>query len=276
MQSNAGGTPKWAVIVGYFILPLFVNVFYVLFIAFCFSPTEPMSYIGNILGIVAVIFFYLAGLALFIVFFVLIDEGGEFHHLRFGLALSILMAIGYPLVFLISLPVTIFYLFCFFGSPKAIWEKWFSGKAPSLENLHYDPVHGYCFLALNFIWIGLLFGLFSLLYFLFVICLCPLWFFFFSPFGFGGFGCAIYRAIRHKDGPLEELNSSNETFCIFSIAVTAFAYALPALIFGIVFLVIGGITWFAICLVIFSGLYFLVFGVLSLIIICNKYVKQVV
>ena len=268
-RHTINGASYLIIIFGYILLSLLVNLSFLLFIIISFSSTDPVSADRNVISIAAIVWYYI-GLGIFHFIFgyrMLIWQ--KLWQETCGKFMAVLIIVFYPLFYLITLPMTVYYIFKFLGTPVQLWEKLIYCQSMSLENLTYARAGNYCILSIRFLTIGVLFGFFAIIYFVLTIAFCPIYYYLLAPFGFGPYGINIFFSLRHLDEFSFYSWDCIEKTHLYGIFSFGWAIALPGILFAIFYMIFVLVTgWQAILLLISSSLYFLIFGLLSTVTIC--------
>ncbi|KAK8883102.1 hypothetical protein M9Y10_045750 [Tritrichomonas musculus] len=264
------------IVFGYAFLALLVNLCYIIFLAVSFDTSVPMSENRNIIAIAATIWYYFGLMALVIVFGLRMLIWEKLKQEKCGIFMFVLIVIFYPIYFLLTLPMTVYYVFKYLGTPCNLWEKVFQNSCISLDHLTYEVAGTYCKLVLYYMSIGLLFALFTLFYVIFVFAFFPIYYYLFAPFGFGPYGINIFLSLRHLDEFSEYSWDCIEKTYLHAIFVFAWFVAFPAILFAVFYMVFVLVTaWHAILLLVAAALYFFIFGIItSIVICCGSMVQQ--
>ena len=182
---------------------------------------------------------------------------GNWSELFYGIDstfLSIALAISWPVFFLFYLPYVIYTLMVRWGSPKAVWEKAFGGCA-SIEYLKCGSASGGK-VFVRYLYIGIPFGLFALLYIIAMVVLSPLWYFIIAPIGMGMYSICFSISFMSEDVRVTSVNDRvARTYrwgMFFNIIVSGLELLVSCCYLGLV-----ASHWWAILLLITSGIYFL-------------------
>ncbi|OHT09031.1 hypothetical protein TRFO_22181 [Tritrichomonas foetus] len=277
-RRTSSGVSSVFIIFGYVFLPLLVNLSIIIFLALSFNFAEPISSNRNIIAISAVAWLYIGLAVLVFIFGKQMRIWSIFKSESCGIFLSILIIIFYPLYFLLTLPMTIFHVFRFLGSPAQVWDRMFGNTCMSLDHMSYERTGSYSKVVLCFFTIGPLFALFTIIYVLLVIVMFPFYYYFFSPFGFGPYGMNLFLSMRHLDEFQEFSWDCTERTFMWCVLIYSWFIAFPAILFAVFYMVfVSLVAWHAILLLVVAGLYFLFFAFYSsFIICCSRWVRQIV
>lgn len=257
------------IVFGYAFLALLLNLCYAIFLGVSFDTSVAISENRNVIAIAATVWYYLGLLALVVVFGHRMLIWEKLKEEKCGIFMIVLIVIFYPIYFLLTLPMTVYYIFRYLGTPCNLWEKVFQNSCLSLDHLTYERAGTYCKLVLYYMSIGLLFALFTLFYVIFVFAFFPIYYYLFAPFGFGPYGINIFLSLRH----LDEFSSFSwdciEKTYLYAIFTFAWFVAFPAILFAIFYIVfVLATAWHAILLLVVAILYFFIFGIITSIVIC--------
>lgn len=240
------------------VFPFITNLSILLFVIFSIDLyidyTEPTI----IIAVVTIIWWYIAG---FIQFFAYGRVTGEWDALlgkseKACLVLTIVLT--YPIFYLFWLPYVLYHMVMNIGSPWEMWQRMFDGKALSLDKIIPDLVENKCQLALNYLYIGLPWIIFTIIYIGIVIFLAPFWYFIFSPIGYGVFGIVLNVSLRFPSTSGEEIEERLDNSYRLGTLVHVYAVCLPMLILSIVHLAVVGAKWFNVLLLCAAGVNFIV------------------
>jgi hypothetical protein len=248
-------TPKG--ILSFIILPILTNLSILLFEIGSLDAFTASSDPTNVLGLIGIFFYYIGCLLLFVAYGR--STGGW--DVLFGAKVRVLagfLVVTYPVFYLFWLPIIIYQLLLYVGTPRSIWEKGFEGTMMSTEWLHPDFCFSRCQRILRFIYIGIPFGIFSLIIIAIIIVLSPLWYFILSPLGFGTLGICLHISLHFPHSTETDLLERIALTYRWGVFVHVWALALPFTIISISHLVVVGVTWFGVMLAIFSLLQFLI------------------
>ena len=266
------------VVFGYAFLALLVNLCYAIFLAVSFNTSVATSENRNVIAIAATVWYYLGVLALVVIFGHRMLIWEKLKEEKCGIFIMVLIIIFYPIYFLLTLPMTVYYVFKFLGTPCNLWEKIFQNSCLSLDHLTYEGAGTYCKLVLYYMSIGLLFGLFTVLYVILVLAFTPIYYYLFAPFGFGPYGINLFLSLRHLDEFSDYSWDCIEKTYLYAILVFAWFVAFPAILFSIFYIVfVLATAWHAILLLILASLNFFIFGILTSIIVCcgSKRIQEI-
>jgi hypothetical protein len=210
-----------------------------------------------VIGILGIVVFYCGCLALFIGYGKAL--GGWREVLGGASACIIVMVIlTYPIFYLFWLPLVVWRLSTYFGSPKELWERVFQGTAMSLDKLYPEYNPNQCQLFLRYFYIGLPFILCCIIGFAILVGLAPLWYFIFSPFGLGTTGVALHVSMHFP----HSTEGDYVERIIMSWHIGGFLHvwllALPFAILSIVHLCLVKVTWYGVLMAVCSLLHFVV------------------
>lgn len=275
-NSTLTGVKLLLIIIAYVILPFLIDIAFYLFICFAFNLNIELASNRNIIAIVSSLYFYMFCALLFYVFHMTTGKWIIYRE-RFGWLCEIVLTIFFPIYFLCTLPITMYYFVKWIGTPADIWEITFGETCMSLTALTYEDAQNHCKLAGRFVYIGLPFGIWFILYLFVAIFISPLIYVLFSPMGFGSFGMVMFYAIREKDSmgyTITELIEYSYNWCLF---YTIWCLAFPCILLSMFYMIfVQVLAWHAILLLVLAGLFFLIFffpG--SQIICCDSFARQI-
>jgi hypothetical protein len=257
------------------LLPLFTNISILLFEIFSLSIWVSSSDPSNIIGVIGIYFYYLGCLALFVAYG---RSTGGWTQMFGGqvMALVIVLVITYPIFYLFWLPLIIYQLLLYVGTPKSVWERMFSETSMSVELLHPEFSYSSCQRFGRIIYIGIPFAFFALAFIVFVVVLTPLWYFILSPMGLGTLGICLHISLHFphtiETDLLERIAKSYD----WGVFIHTYALALPFAVIAIAYLVIVGVRWFAVMLAVLTLLHFVVCCVPAAITAVRKCRRNVV
>lgn len=259
-MEHVPGPSNFYLLFGYIIGPLLVNVACLIFIVCAYSTTEAITTVRNSIAIFAIFFYYAHGFIVFLVFGLVTNIWSYFkEQVSGGIILIVLICVFYPVYFLVTLPMTIFYLFRMIGTPWRVWQRMFSNTCMSLSRLNREDSGGCCGLFLKYLGVGFLFVLFFILYVAFFIFMIPVELILLSPVGFGPYGIVVYTALRHLDSfstfQWERIEESH----VWSIFSFVYFVTAPWIAISIAFVVVVTTWWYGILLAVVAVLYFLIF-----------------
>ena len=263
---------------GYIIGPLLVNFGCLVFIVCAYATAEAITTIRNSIAIFAIFFYYLHGFIVFLVFGLVTDIWNYFkEQVRGGIVLIILISVFYPVYFLVTLPMTIFYLFRLIGTPWRVWERMFSNTCMSFSRFNRADSGGCCGLFLKYLGVGFLFVLFFIIYVALFILFIPVELILLSPVGFGPYGVVLYTSLRHLHSfqmfQWERIEESHK-WCIFTFVYFVTA---PWIAISISFVVVALLSWYGVMLAVIAVLYFVIFFFpAARNMCCNRWANQYV
>ena len=240
------------------ILPFITNLSVLLFVIFSIDLYISYSEPTIIIAIVAILWWYIHG---FIQFFAYGRVTGEWEELlgRSGKACLVLsIVLTYPIFYLFWLPYVLYHMVINIGSPWEVWQRIFDGKALSLEKLIPDLVENKCELVLNYLYIGLPWVIFTLIYIGIIIFLTPFWYFILSPIGYGVLGIVLNVSLRFPSTTSDEIEYRLDRSYRLGTLVHVYGQCLPMLILAIVHIIVVGTKWYNILLICAAGLNFVV------------------
>ena len=242
--------PKIALDVAIF--PLVTNLAILLFI--CFSIDLYISYQSPrvIIGVVAILWWYIGGLAHFVAYGNSTKEWDELLGGPTNFLIVIIIIITYPVFYLFWLPYVLFHLIRAVGSPWEVWQKLFDNSPLTLDKLIPDLVETRCELFINHLYVGIPFYLFCIIYIGFVIFLLPLWYFIFSPLGYGVLGVALNVSFHFPSVTSYEIEDRIERTYGMGTFIHVYVVCLPMFILSAVHVGVVGATWYNILLLVIT------------------------
>ena len=172
--------------------------------------------------------------------------------------LVIIIVITYPIFYLFWLPWVLYHLVLLIGSPKEVWQRMFENTFFTLDKLIPDLVYSKGELIVNYIYIGIPFFLFCVIYIGLVILLVPLWYFIFSPIGYGVFGIALNVSFHFPSTTSLEIEDRIDRTHRVGTFIHVYVECLPLIIISAVHVGIVGNTWYGILLLVLSIINFVV------------------
>jgi hypothetical protein len=239
------------------IFPFLTNLSILLFEIFAIKVFQASSDPTNVIGVLGLFVYYFGCLVLFVAYGRSTGGWNELFGRPAGF-LVVTLVITYPIFFLFWLPLVIWQLVMYVGSPKELWQREFQGTVMSIEKLYPDYVNNQCQRYLRFIYIGIPFVLFSIIVIILIIALTPLWYFLFSPLGLGTCGVALHISLHFPHSTEGDFVERIETSARLGIFFHVWLLALPFAVFALVHLIIVGVTWYGILLAICALLQFAV------------------
>jgi hypothetical protein len=254
-HARGGLSPR--LILSTMFFPFFTNLFILFFEIFSFKIYSPVSHGSNVIAIIGIFIYYLGGLVMFVAYGRSTGGWGELFG-RANVCLILCLVITYPVFYLFWLPLIVWQLIIYVGTPNQLWERIFGGTAMSTELLHREFSSSSCQLYMRYIYIGFPFGLFCAIGFLVVIALTPLWYFIFSPVGLGMAGVALHISLRFPHSTegdfVERIQLSSRMGIFFHVWLLAFPFA----VMSIIHIAVVGVTWHGVTLAVVSLLHFVV------------------
>ena len=242
----------------FILLPFCTNLSLLLFLIFSIdlfiAPSQPR----NIIGIIGIYVYYIACLIMFFAYAYSTRGTSELFGSGTNKCLVFALMISYPIFFLFWLPYIMYQLMVYTGSPKLVWEKLFNGSVMSLERLFPDFNSNKCTLFGRYLYIGIPFFLFSLIYVLILIALSPLWYYLLSPLGLGTFGICLHVSLHFPHSTEIDLHRRMALTYRLGVACYVFAMDIPCIILAGVFIGLVAPEWHAILLLVASLLQFVV------------------
>ena len=246
--------------VSFCIFPFVMNVCFLIFIIVSItttlSPLDPRNSIPItdcfFIYILDCVFFYMYGKCM-----------GTFTEIFYGvednLFLDIILIITYPVFFLFYLPFIMYSMMKrYHASPADVWEKVFGSGGMSLSNLRTDIDSGVSTIG-RYIYIGIPFGIFALIYILIFIALTPLWYFVFSPLGMTMYSICLAVSFAFDEYRASTMNDRVDVTYNWGLFLNIYGIALLATISSACYIGLVGPDWHAILLIVVSGLYFGIF-----------------
>lgn len=244
--------------ISFIFFPLLTNLSLLLFLCFSIDLYEPSSAARNVIGIIGLFVYYIGCLLLFFAY------GRSTHGLHdlFGRnsnsVIIIILIVTYPIFFLFWLPYLIYQLLLYSGTPKALWEKVFSDTAFSLENLYPELNKNGCVLFGRYIYIGIPFIIFALIYILIIVFFTPVWYYILSPLGLGTFGICLFVSLRFPHSTESDLNERCQRSYRWGVFIHVYTLALPCVLLSSIYLATAGAHWHAIFMLVCTALHFIV------------------
>lgn len=269
MEDDTIGSNRCFRGISFILFPLLTNLSLLLFMCFSINLYIPSSDARNVLGIISIFVYYLGCLILFFAY----GRSTSGLHELFGhnanSCIVIILIITYPIFFLFWLPYLIYQLLLYSGTPKALWEKVFAETAFSLENLYPELNKNGCTLFGRYLYIGIPFFLFALIYVLIIVFFTPVWYYILSPFGLGTFGICLFVSLRFPHSTESDLSERAHRSYRWGVFIHVFTLALPCVLLSCIYLATAGAHWYAILMLVCSGLHFVVDVVPSTIEVCR-------
>jgi hypothetical protein len=239
------------------LLPLLTNISILLFEIFSLSIWVSSSDPSNIIGVIGIVFYYLGCLALFVAYG---RSTGGWTEMFGGqtMILVVVLVITYPIFYLFWLPLIIYQLLLYVGTPKSVWQRMFDGTSMSIEFLHPEFSYSSCQRFARAVYIGVPFAFFAFAFVVFVVALTPLWYFILSPMGLGTLGICLHISLHFPHTINADLIERITKSYDWGVFVHTYALALPFAIIAIAYLLIVEVSWFAVMLAILTILHFAV------------------
>lgn len=239
------------------VLPFFTNLFYLTFVIYSFDAYQSNSAPTNIIALSAVFYWYIVGLFEFTAYG---KSGGglsESLRIRGRHFIVILIIISYPVFYLFWLPLVLYNIIFSTNSPRKLWQRIFEDSVLSLEFLipNYTTDRGSLFLA--YLYIGIPFLLFSAVYICIITFLIPFWYYIFSHFGLSTLGICLHVTFHFPNFTTDDLQERIDRSYDTGNFIHVYLMCLPAFILGLISCLVVEPTWHAICLLIASGVNFL-------------------
>jgi hypothetical protein len=171
--------------------------------------------------------------------------------------LSILLCISYPVFFLFFIPFAIFRIMVMGpGTPVGLWERVFAGSSGSTENLKCEGGSVGLYIV-RYIYIGIPFFIFALIYILLMIALSPLWYYIFSPIGIGMYSVCLAVGLSPDDVRASSINERVERTYRWGMIINVFVLALLGILVSACYIGLVAPHWWAVVLLVFSLLNFI-------------------
>jgi hypothetical protein len=186
---------------------------------------------------------------------------GNWSELLYGVDnffLSILICVSYQVFFLFFIPFAIFRIMVIGpGTPVGLWEKMFSGGAGSTENLKCESASAGVYI-IRYIYIGVPFFIFALIYILLMVALSPLLYFILSPVGIGMYSVCLAAGLSRDDIRVSNINERVERTYRWGMIINVFVLALLGILVSACYIALVAAHWWAVTLLVFCVLNFLV------------------
>ena len=185
--------------------PFIMNLCFIIFIAASITTTLHPLEPRNSIPLTSCFLIYLIDIIIMVFYGLIMGNWSEIFYGIDDTGLSIALCISWPVFYLFFLPFAIYRLAGRVGTPTSLWEKMFSGSGASLENLKCDSGSpGRVFL--RYIYLGIPFGLFALIYILLMVFFSPLWYFVISPIGMGMYGICLSVSCHSEEIRVTSIN----------------------------------------------------------------------
>jgi hypothetical protein len=184
---------------------------------------------------------------------------GNWSELLYGvdnLPLSIAICITYPVFYFFFLPLAVFRIVIIVGSPVFLWERMFTGTPASITGLKCREAD-FGQLFLRYIYIGIPWSCFALLYILLMVALSPLWVFLLSPIGMGMYGVCLAVGLSSDDVRSTSVADRVERTYRWGMIVNVFVLCLLGIAVSICYLALVEVHWWAVLLLVVCLLYFI-------------------
>lgn len=244
--------------ISFIIFPFFTNLSLLLFIIYSIDIYASSSMATNIIGVIAIVLWYLAGLIEFFVYGRITNGWSDLFGGNGNVCMVLTLLVTYPVFYLFWLPLIVYQLLVFSGSPKGLWERIFHDSCMSLDNLIPELNNSTGSLICHYIYIGVPFFIFALIYIAILVFLAPVWYFFLSPLGMGTVGICLHVSLHFPQTRETDLNERIIKSYRLGSFVQCYFQALPLFILGIIYMIFATPAWWAIVLTFFSGLHFLI------------------
>ncbi|EAY08704.1 hypothetical protein TVAG_079640 [Trichomonas vaginalis G3] len=253
------------VIVDMEVLPLLTNISILLFLIFSIDLYRANDYINNVLAYCTVIFWYISGLVQFIAYGRVTGGWDDLFGASGFAILIIIIVITYPIFYLFWLPIVLYHLVMLIGCPWQLWQRRFQNGCMTLDKLIPSLADSTASLVLCYIYIGIPFWFFCVIYIGSIIILSPVFYFLFSPMGYSTFGIVLHVSLRFPTTLEFDIKERVEKTYRFGVFFHVYLTCLPMVIISAVSVALNGVTWWAILMLVLAGLNFLVDCVTSII-----------
>jgi hypothetical protein len=234
-----------------------MNFCYILFIACSITkdqfPLDPR----NSIPITTAFLLFLLDFCMLFIYYLL---EGMHHEILFGVnntPLAAFIFFSWPFSYLILFPFIVYRIMKRIGTPLDFWEYLFRGGTMSTENLRCDRSEGACSMILRYLCIGFPLLIVSIVYVALVTALSPLMYFVVTPLGMGMY--SICLVVSFHSAQLKVTSISDRvarTYC-WGMLLNVYGGALLGVLVSICYIALVAAHWWAILLLISSGVYFI-------------------
>ena len=247
---------SWKVRLTFCIGPFIMNACFIIFIAVSITTTLHPLEPRNSIPLTSCFLIYLIGIGIMTFYGLIMGNWSEIFYGVDDTGLSIALIITWPIFYLLFLPFAVYRLVSRVGSPKGLWEKLFSGTGGSLENLRCEGESGGK-LFLRYIYIGIPFGLFALIYIVIMVFFSPLWYFILSPIGMGMYSVCLGISCHSEEVRVTSINDRVDRTFRWGMFFNVFVVAVMEFLCTVCYAGLVGAQWQAIVALLASLLYFL-------------------
>lgn len=252
MLSDETAFGRFWLLLGNGILPLLVNLSWILFIFLSYNNSD-----GNIFFIIAIVLFYLSGMSTMGTYFR--ATGIWIHEFDGKWWWVTLVCIFYPILYVVLLPQTMISICRIVGVPDFLWDQCCC-RSWQTDNLDPQPRKtGRCIL------LAIPFGLYYLFYVVVAIVVSVFVLVFLFPLTLGPLGCAVHVAVRNELGAGDTLWNSLSYSHDLNTTMFGLTSCLPIAVLCAIYIIVCDLQWFPLFGFIVACIYMLVFTVISFI-----------
>lgn len=251
--------------VSYCIFPFILNLCFYIFIGLSITTTLHPLEVRNAIAITDCFFIYIIDI---IILFVYGKCMGSWSELLYGiednLCIVTWVILTYPVFFIFFLPYLMYSLLRRYNAhPSGLWERAFGGSGASLELLNCDGSNG-GFAFGRYIYIGIPFFIFAVIYLVLFIAFVPLWYFIFSPFGMTMYSVCLAVCFTPPDAVMTTINDRVDQTYNWGLFLNVFGIDLLAFLSSACYVGLVGSHAHAVILLVVSVIYFAIFSIYSI------------
>ena len=250
--------------ISYCIFPFVLNFCFYLFIGFSITTDLHPQEVRNAIAVTDCFFIYIIDVIIMFFYGKCMGSMSELFYGIDNIILSILLILSYPVFFLFYLPFLMYmFLKYYLATPYDLWEKVFGGGSGSLETLKCDRDSGAGIFG-RYIYIGIPFFIFAVIYLGIFIFLSPLWYFIFSPFGMMMYSICLAVSFNPIEVVVTTINDRVSQTYKWGLFFNIYRIDFLALLSSACYLGLVGPHFQAILLLVVSALYFAAFSIYSI------------
>ncbi|KAK8834936.1 hypothetical protein M9Y10_011415 [Tritrichomonas musculus] len=250
--------------ISFCIFPFVLSACFYIFIGFSITTRLNPQEVRNAIAITDCFFIYIIDCVMLFIYNKCMGSLSELFYGVDNLVLSILLILSYPVFFLFYLPFLMYmFLKYYLATPYDLWERVFGGGSGSLETLKCDRDTGAGVFG-RYIYIGIPFFIFAVIYLAIFIALSPLWYFLFTPFGMMMYSICLAVSFNPFEVVVTTINDRVDTTYKWGLFINLFGIDLLAILSSGCYVGLVGPHFWAILLLVVSLLYFACFSVYSI------------
>jgi hypothetical protein len=232
-----------------------MNLSFLIFLFFSITRTLIPQEYRNQIGLTTMFLLWITHILTFFLYGKIMGNWSELLYGVENLPLSLIICITYPVFYFFFLPIAIFRIAIIIGTPHSLWERIFSGTAASITGLQCnDDNLGQ--IVLRYLYIGIPWFIFAVIYIVLMVLLSPLWLFILSPVGTGMYGICLAVGLSSDDVRATSVTDRVERTYRWGMIVNVFGLCLLGMSVSICYVVLVGGHWWAVLLLVVCVLYF--------------------